>query len=53
MATPEQNKAIVRRFDELIRDGDPDGLSALCTDDMVNHALAESRPRGLEGTRDS
>jgi hypothetical protein len=28
MATPEQNKAIVRRFDELIRDGNPDGLSA-------------------------
>ncbi len=48
----ERNKAVVQRFDELIRDGDPDDLGALCTPDMVNHALAASRPSGLAGTKE-
>lgn len=48
----QRNKSIVRRFDELIRDGDPNDLATLCTPDMVNHALAPSRPSGLEGTRE-
>jgi predicted ester cyclase len=52
MTTPEHNKAIVRQFDELVRDGDPDDLPTLCTPDVVNHALARSRPAGVEGTRE-
>jgi predicted ester cyclase len=52
MATPQQNKSTVRQFDELIRDGDPNDLARLCMPDMVNHALVDSRPRGLEGTRE-
>jgi predicted ester cyclase len=47
----EHDKAVVQRFDELVRCGDPDDLDELCTLDMVNHALAGSRPSGLEGTR--
>jgi ketosteroid isomerase-like protein len=47
----EQNKAVVQQFDELVRCGDPDDLDELCTPDMVNRALADSRPSGLEGTR--
>jgi hypothetical protein len=48
----QRSKSIVRRFDELIRDGDPSDLATLCTLDMVNHALAPSRPQGLDGTRE-
>jgi predicted ester cyclase len=48
----ERNKAVVERFDELIRDGDPGDLGTLCRPDMVNHALAPSRPSGLAGTRE-
>jgi hypothetical protein len=48
----QDNKAIVHRFDDLVRDGDPDDLVELCTPDMVNHALAGARPPGLDGTRE-
>jgi hypothetical protein len=48
----QRSKSIVRRFDELIRDGDPSDLATVCTLDMVNHALDPSRPQGLEGTRE-
>jgi ketosteroid isomerase-like protein len=48
----ELNKSVVHRFDELVRDGDPADLDALCTPDMVNHALAQTRPSGLAGTRE-
>jgi ketosteroid isomerase-like protein len=47
----QQNKAIVERFDEVVRDGDADALDELCTLDMVNHALAETRAPGLAGTK--
>jgi predicted ester cyclase len=47
----ETNKAIVKRFDAILNTGDLDQLDELCSPDMVNHALAPSRPSGLEGTR--
>jgi predicted ester cyclase len=50
--TVEQNKGLIRRFDEAVATGDVDGLDDLCTQDMVNHALAPDRPKGLEGTRE-
>jgi predicted ester cyclase len=47
------NKAVVAQFDELGNGGgDLASLDALCTPDMVNHALAPGRPQGLEGTRE-
>jgi predicted ester cyclase len=48
----EQNKELIRRFDEAVTRGDVEALDDLCTQDMVNHALAPSRPKGLEGTRE-
>jgi len=49
----EHNKAIVREFDELGNGGgDIDRIDALCTEGIVNHALAPGRPSGLEGTRE-
>jgi len=48
----EWNKAIVREFDDLGNGvGDVDRLDALCTADLVNHALAPHMPAGIEGTR--
>ena len=47
----ESNKGIVERFDALLHTGELDRLPELCSPDMVNHALAPSRPAGLEGTR--
>jgi len=49
--TIEQNKELIRRFDEVVARGDVAALDDLCTQDMVNHSLAPSRPKGLEGTR--
>jgi ketosteroid isomerase-like protein len=48
----EQNRELIRRFDEAVATGDVDALDELCTQDMVNHALAPDRPKGLEGTRE-
>jgi ketosteroid isomerase-like protein len=50
--TAEQNKELIRRFDEVVARGDIDALDDLCTQDMVNHSLAPSRPSGLHGTRE-
>jgi ketosteroid isomerase-like protein len=50
--TVEQNKELIRQFDEAVATGDVDALDELCTQDMVNHALAPDRPKGLEGTRE-
>jgi predicted ester cyclase len=49
--TSEQNKELIRRFDEVVAGGDVEALDQLCTQDMVNHSLAPTRPKGLEGTR--
>ena len=49
----EENKAVVREFDEIGNGGgDLARLDALCDPEMVNHALAPGRPRGLAGTRE-
>lgn len=50
--TAERNKDLIRRFDAAVAAGDVDALDELCTHDMVNHALAPERPKGLEGTRE-
>jgi ketosteroid isomerase-like protein len=50
--TAEQNKELIRRFDEAVARGDVEALDDLCTPEMVNHSLAPSRPEGLEGTRE-
>lgn len=49
---PEHNKTVVREFDALASGrGDLSRVEALCTPDIVNHALASGRPAGIEGTR--
>lgn len=50
--TVERNRELIRQFDEAVAAGDADALDDLCTQDMVNHALAPDRPKGLEGTRE-
>ena len=47
-----ENKAVVQELDELGNGtGDVSRLDALCTPDLVNHALAPHMPPGIEGTR--
>jgi predicted ester cyclase len=48
----EHNKEILERFDALVGSTDVSELDELCTPDMVNHALASERPRGIAGTRE-
>ena len=50
--TAERNRELIRRFDDATARRDVDALDELCTQDMVNHALAPDRPKGLEGTRE-
>ena len=50
--TIEQNRELIRRFDDAVAAGDVGALDELCTQDMVNHSLAPNRPKGLEGTRE-
>lgn len=42
-----QNKIVVERFDALVNSGELRQLDELCTPDMVNHALAPTRPRAV------
>jgi predicted ester cyclase len=46
------NKELLRQFDEIVSTNDVARLDAICTPDMVNHALAPGRPAGLAGTRE-
>jgi predicted ester cyclase len=48
----DQNLAVVSRFDALAGATDLRELDELCTPDLINHALAPSRPQGLAGTRE-
>ena len=49
----EENKAVVREFDEIGNGGgDLNRLDVLCDPDMVNHALGPGRAQGLAGTRE-
>ena len=52
MTDADQNRRVVERFDALLNSQDLHQLDALCTPDMVNHALAPGRPPGLAGTRE-
>jgi predicted ester cyclase len=52
MTDAERNKAVVEEFDAILNTHDLSRLDELCTQDMVNHALAFGRPPGLEGTRE-
>jgi predicted ester cyclase len=52
VATADQNRRVVERFDALLNSQDLSQLDVLCTADMVNHALAPGRPPGLAGTRE-
>ena len=45
------HKQTVARFDQLTASYDADALDEICTQGMVNHALAGHRPAGLEGTK--
>ena len=47
-----RNKEILERFDALLGSDDLTELDELCTPDMVNHAIAPDRPKGLAGTRE-
>jgi predicted ester cyclase len=48
----QSNKDVLERFDALVGSEDLSDLDELCRPDMVNHALAPGRPRGLAGTRE-
>ena len=52
MTEAERNKAVVEEFDSILNTRDLSRLDELCTQDMVNHALASGRPEGLQGTRE-
>jgi predicted ester cyclase len=51
MAGIETNQRVVAEFNDVVDSRDLTRLEELCTPDLVNHALAPSRPQGLEGTR--
>lgn len=46
------HKDVLERFDALVGSDDLSQLDQLCTPEMVNHALAPDRPRGLADTRE-
>jgi predicted ester cyclase len=52
MTDAERNKAVVEEFDSILNTRDLSRLDELCTQDMVNHALASGRSEGLQGTRE-
>jgi len=48
-STPEQNKAIVLRFNkECIEKGDPEAFKELLAEDVINHAAPAGMPNGPE-----
>lgn len=48
----DENKAIVQRFlDEVVGQGNAGAADELCTVDMVNHAAAPDRQRGIENVK--
>lgn len=47
----EQNKALVRRFGDLINAHDADAAFALCSADFVDHGLPLGSPPGVENSR--
>jgi steroid delta-isomerase-like uncharacterized protein len=49
--TTEQNKAVVRRFGELVNAHDFGRAFALCSADFVDHGLPPGTPPGAESSR--
>lgn len=49
MSTPEENKAIVRRYREAHNKNNLDALDAIVAKDVVSHNLLPGLPPGLEG----
>lgn len=48
--TPEQNKAIVVRFNkEFIEQGNLESFKALVSEDLCNHTAPEGMPKGPDG----
>ena len=48
----ELNRSVVEQFEKQLATPALEELEELCTPDMVNHALAANRPKGLAGTRE-
>jgi steroid delta-isomerase-like uncharacterized protein len=46
----EQNKAVIRRFGDLINRHDLDGAFALCSANFVDHGLPPGMPPGVENS---
>lgn len=51
MSTPEENKALVRRFLDEGLAGQPEVFDEICSPDFVNHA-APNRRGGVQGLKD-
>jgi steroid delta-isomerase-like uncharacterized protein len=49
--SPEQNKAVDRRWNELLNAQDLDGALALLSPNFVEHSSVPGMPGGLEGVR--
>jgi len=47
--SPEENKAIVRRYQQAYSTNNLDDLDELVADDLITHALMPGMPPGLEG----
>jgi steroid delta-isomerase-like uncharacterized protein len=49
--TPEQNKALVRRFiTEIFEQGRPQAVDELCADDFIGHTWGNADREGLKAT---
>jgi predicted ester cyclase len=52
MSTPEENKALIRRyFEEIFGKGNLDLVDEMCSPDIVNHAAVPERRHGVEGLK--
>lgn len=47
----EQNKALLRRFGELLNAHDVEGAFALCSPGVIDHGLPPGTPPGMESSR--
>ena len=48
MTTPEENKAIARRFSKVIESGDTSVFEDVVADGAIDHHTPRSRPAGLQ-----
>jgi steroid delta-isomerase-like uncharacterized protein len=52
-SSTEQDKALVRRFTEMVNRGDADALDEVVASDLVDHAAFPGQAGGLEGYKQS